>query len=208
MKKKYYLYHFAGYVLLAIIIYFAVDLETFTDHLSKISLFAAIVLIMAATIDRFTMAIKWMHLCSALNIGSGYFLFLKIYYVATFLGYCLPTSFGSEVYKAARLSRFEKSHDVLASIFMEKIIGVFSHVTLAWTGVLYITFNLNNENSSTLFYILTGFTAAAIIVTWASLHSTIQGKIVKLLQRLKIGKYIEKLTAAYSGYKNHRQILI
>lgn len=208
MKNKYNLYHFAGYVLLAIIIYFAVDIETFIDNLSKISLSTAIILIIVATIDRFTMAIKWMHLCSALNIMSSYLQFLKIYYVTTFLGYCLPTTIGGEVYKAARLSRFEKSHDVLASMFMEKIIGVFSTVTFAWAGGLYITFNLSSENSTTLFYILTGFTVAAIIVTWASLHSAVQEKILKLLDRFKIGKYFEKVIAAYSGYKNHPQILM
>lgn len=207
MKIKYNLFHLAGYILLAFIIYFTVDLETFIVHLNKISLSAAIILIIVATIDRLTMAAKWMHLCSALNITSGYFQFLKIYYVATFLGYCLPTSIGGEVYKAARLSRLEKSHDVLASMFMEKIVGVFSTVTFAWAGVLYITLNLSSENSATLFYILTGFTITALLVTWASLHTVIQEKIAKLLYRFRIGKYIEKLTTAYTGFKNHQKVI-
>lgn len=207
MKNKYKLYHLAGYLLLAMIIYFAIDLETLISNLNKISLPAVIILIIVATVDRFTMAIKWMHLCSALHMNASYFQFLKIYYVASFLGYCLPTSIGGEVYKAARLSRIEKSHDVLASMFMEKIVAVFSTVSFAWAGVLYITFNLSSENSSTLFYILTGFTIAALLTTWASFHSAIQEKIIKLLSRFRIAKYIEKLTTAYSGYKNHRQII-
>ncbi len=102
-------YHFSGYVLLAIIIYFAVDVEAFIDQLSKISLSATIILIIVATRDRFTMAMKWMHLCSALNIMSSYFQFLKIYYVATFPGYCLPTSIGGEVYKAENYPDSKKS---------------------------------------------------------------------------------------------------
>lgn len=207
MKNKYKLFHFAGYLLLAFIIYFTVDLETFIEHLHKISLSAAIALIIVATLDRFTMAIKWMHICSALNMTTSYFQFLKMYYVATFLGYCLPTSIGGEVYKAARLSRFEKSHDVLASMFMEKIIGIFSTVSFAWAGVLYITFNLNNESSSTLFYILTGFTVTALLVSWASLHPTVHEKIIKLLGKFRLRKYIEKLTNAYSEFKNHQQTL-
>lgn len=207
MKNNYKLYHIVGYILLALIIYFYVDLETFIDHLNRISFSAAIALIFVATIDRFTMAAKWMHLCSALNISTGYFKFLKIYYVATFLGYCLPTSIGGEVYKAARLSRSEKSHDVLASMFMEKIIGVFSTVSFAWAGVLYITFNINCENSDTLFYILTGFTVAAIVVTWASLHSTVQQKTINFLSGFRLEKYFKKLTTAYSDYKNKQRVI-
>ena len=151
---------------------------------------------------------KWMHLCSALNMTTGYLQFLKIYYVTTFLGYSLPTVIGGEVYKAARLSSFEKSHDVLASMFVEKIIGVFSTISFAWAGVLYITFNLGKENSATLFYILTGLTVTAILVTWISLLPVMQEKVILLLSRFKIGKYIEKLTTAYSSYKNQRRIII
>lgn len=205
--NKHHLYHIIGYLLLATIIYFAVDLETLISNLEMISLAAAVILVIAATVDRFTMAVKWMHLCSALHMTASYTQFLKIYYVASFLGYCLPTSIGGEVYKAARLSRTENSHDVLASMFVEKIVAVFSTVSFAWAGVLYITFNKGSENSSTLFYILTGFTIAAIFITWASLHSVIQEKIIKLLGRFRFAKYIEKLTAAYSGYKNHPQTI-
>ena len=208
MKNKYNLYHIAGYVLLASIIYFFVDLEKFIDDLNSISLFSAIILIIAVTIDRFMMAMKWMHLCSALNMTSSYFQFLKIYYVTTFLGNWLPISIGGEVYKAARLSRFEKSQDVLASMFVEKIIGFFSSLTFAWSGLFYITFNLSNENLVTLFYILTGFTVTAIIVIWASLHSNIQEIFLKLLDRFKIGKYIRELSTAYSSYKDHSEVLI
>lgn len=138
---------------------------------------------------------------------TGYLQFLKIYYVTTFLGYTLPTVIGGEIYKAARLSRFEKSHDVLASMFVEKIIGVFSTISFAWVGVLYITYNLDNENAVTLFYILTGLTITALLVTWVSLHPVIQGKLIQLLSRFRIKRYIEKLTTAYSSYKSHRRII-
>lgn len=207
MKNQYKLFQFGGYILLGLIIYFTVDLQTFIENLNKISLTATTILIMLATIDRFTMAAKWKHLCSALDFSTGYLQYLKIYYVATFLGYCLPTSIGGEVYKAARLSRFEKSPDVLASMFVEKIVGVFSTVSFAWAGVLYITFNLSNENSATLFYILTSFTIAAILVTWASLHPALQSRIINQIDKYKIGKYIEKLSTTYSGYRKHPRVV-
>jgi hypothetical protein len=165
IKSKF--FHIAGYILLASFIYYSVDLEELAGHIYKISPVSAFILILVATIDRFIMAAKWMHISSALKFTTHYFQFVKIYYVATFLGYCLPTTFGAEVYRAARLGRSEQSQDVLASMFMEKIIGVFSTVVFAWAGVLYITFNLSNENSTTLFYILTGCTVAALFITWA-----------------------------------------
>ncbi|MDX2505061.1 MAG: lysylphosphatidylglycerol synthase transmembrane domain-containing protein [Gammaproteobacteria bacterium] len=207
MINKYKLYHIAGYLLLALIIYFAVDPATLFDDLKKISLPVAIILILVATIDRFTMAAKWMQLCSALNFSTRFFQYLKMYYVATFLGYCLPTSLGGEVYKAARLSRFEQSHDVLASMFMEKIVAVFSTVSFAWAGVLYITFNLTSEKSAILFYILAGFTVTALLATWASMHPLVQGKIISLLSKYRIGKYFEKLTSAYSSYKQQLEVI-
>jgi uncharacterized membrane protein YbhN (UPF0104 family) len=93
-------------------------------------------------------------------------------------------------------------------MFVEKIIGVFSTISFAWAGVLYITFNLGKENSATLFYILTGLTVTAILVTWISLLPVMQEKVIQLLSRFKIGKHIEKLTTAYSSYKNQRRIII
>ena len=193
----------AGYLLLAVIIYYTVDFSAFLDQLNRISASAVAILVAIATLDRFTMALKWKQLCAALGIQSGFYRFLKIYYVATFLGYCLPTSLGGEVYKAVRLSKFEKNHDVVASMFMEKIIGIFSTVTFAWLGVLYIAFNFGGENAGTLFYILIGFTIAAIVATWASLHAGIQEKILGLLGKSRFSRFIEKLTTSFSGYKNH-----
>jgi uncharacterized protein (TIRG00374 family) len=207
--KKYYKYfHIAGYILLAVIIYFTVDFRNFADHLEMISLSAVIILVVIATLDRFAMAIKWKHLCSVLNINSGFFRFLKIYYVATFLGYCLPTSLGGEVYKAVRLSKFEKNHDVVASMFMEKIIGIFSTVAFAWAGVLYIAFNSGGKNSSTLFYILIGFTITAILATWISLHASVQNKVLGWFGSSRVSKFIEKLTASFSEYKNHFGVIV
>ena len=208
MKNKIKIFHFAGYLLLGAIIYFTIDLKTFIENLSKISLSTAALLILAATVDRFAMAAKWKQLCSVLNFTTGFSQYLKIYYVATFLGYFLPTSIGGEVYKAARLSRFETSHDVLASMFVEKVVAVFSTVSFAWAGVLYITFNLNNNNSATLFYILSGFTIAAIVITAASLHDALQERVIQLLEKFKFGKYIKKLSTTYSGYKKHPQAVL
>lgn len=194
-------------MLLAIVVYFTVDLRKFTDHLAMISASALMLLVIIATLDRFVMALKWQQLCAALKMTSGYIRFLKMYYVATFLGYCLPTSLGGEVYKAVRLSKFENNHDVVASMFMEKIIGIFSTVSYAWIGVLYIAFKYGGENSSQLFYILVGFTVTSIIVTWASLHATVQKKALSLLGNNRIAKYAEKLTASFSDYKNHQGVI-
>ena len=207
MNKKYKYFHIAGYILLAVIIYFTVDFRNFSDHLEMISVNAAVFLVAIATVDRFAMALKWKQLCAVLKIKSGFFRFLKIYYVATFLGYCLPTSLGGEVYKAVRLSKFEKNHDVVASMFMEKIIGIFSTVTFAWIGVLYIAFNFGGENSTTLFYILIGFTISAMVITWASLHATVQDKVLGWLGKSRFSKFIEKLSVSFSDYKNHAGVI-
>ena len=197
----------AGYLLLAVIIYFTVDFRTFVDQLNRISTKAVIFLVVIATIDRFVMAIKWQQLGMALGMLSGFGRYLKMYYVATFLGYCLPTSLGGEVYKAVRLSRFEKNHDVVASMFMEKIIGIFSTVAFAWIGVLYIAFNFGGENSGTLFYILIGFTFTAMVVTWASLHAGVQEKVLGLLGKSRISKFIGKLSDSFSDYRNHPGVI-
>ncbi len=76
-------------------------------------------------------------------------------------------------------------------MFMEKIIGVFSTVTFAWAGVLYITFNLSKENSATLFYILTGLYNRRHHRYMSITTPRCTGKILKLLDRFKIGKYFE-----------------
>jgi uncharacterized membrane protein YbhN (UPF0104 family) len=193
------LYHLLGYILLTIVIYYTVDFESFTVNLKQVSLPAILVLLILATADRFTMAFKWMHLCTALNLDPKFSRFLKIYYVASFLGYCLPTTLGGEAYKAARLSRYEDGHKVFASMFMEKIIGVFSTVFFAWAGSIYISFSLPNENSALLLYGLLGLTTLAVGATWASLHTGLQSIIIKISSRFRIGKTLEKLTVAYSS---------
>lgn len=207
MNNKYKYFHIAGYILLAIIVYLTVDFRKFIDHLGMISVNAVILLVFIATLDRFVMALKWKQLCDALKMSSKYVRFLKMYYVATFLGYCLPTSIGGEVYKAVRLSKFENNHDVVASMFMEKIIGIFSTVSFAWIGVLYIASNFGGENSRMIFYILIGFTGVAAIITWASLHATVQEKVLGLLGNNRVSTYVEKLSASFSDYKNHLGII-
>lgn len=193
-----------GYILLATIIYNTVDYVTFAKQIKQFTTPTILILLTVATVDRFVMAYKWMHLCVALKLEAKFSRFLKMYYVASFLGYCLPTSLGAEAYKAARLSRYENGHKVFASMFMEKIVGIFATVSYAWVGVLYLSFSIEASNSCLLFYILIGVSIFALGATWASMHPGMQNIIISLGGRIGIAKSLKKLTEVYGSYKTQK----
>ena len=187
--------------------YYTVDLESFLTSLKKISIPLIVALLLVGNADRFLMAYKWWHLCQALNMTTPFSLYVKLYYISSFLSYAVPSAVGGEVYRAIRLSRGEESHNVLASIFMEKIIGILSVVSFAWVGVLYLLQSQSSEKMDLIFYILLVFSVIFISIALLAMHVRVQAFFITFLQKYKFSTYLEKLSKSYSEFRYNKSVL-
>ena len=78
-------------------LYYFVDFKAFKGHLLALNLWVLTLVLVMATVDRFSMAYKWMHLSRAISVELPFNVYLALYYVASFLNYCLPSTLGGEL---------------------------------------------------------------------------------------------------------------
>ena len=96
---------------------------------------AAVLLVL---FDRALMAERWIHLLCIIDPGARPRLarLLKIFFVSTFVGTFLPASIGSDAVRAYSLSRENVSGaDAIASVFMDRMLGVASLLMMGVAGL-------------------------------------------------------------------------
>jgi acetyltransferase-like isoleucine patch superfamily enzyme/uncharacterized membrane protein YbhN (UPF0104 family) len=155
-----------------------------------------------AVFARFLMAVKWRHLCTALDIRAPLREWVAAYFAASFLGYFLPTSLGGDVYRGWRLTRATSNGPaVVASLVMEKLIGVVAVIAFAWAGLVHLVTSGTAPQSRAVFLALGGVTAAALLASLVSLAPPIH--------RL-LGSFgpVAKLSASYARFASRGGILL
>jgi glycosyltransferase 2 family protein len=96
---------------------------------------AAVVLVLA---DRSLMAYRWVVLLCTVEPASRPPLaaVMRIFFVSTFVGTFLPASVGGDAVRAYSLARLGvRAEDAVASVFMDRILGVASIITVAAIGL-------------------------------------------------------------------------
>jgi len=96
---------------------------------------AAVVLVF---VDRALMAERWIHLLCIIDRGARPRLarLLEIFFVSTFVGTFLPASIGGDAVRAYSLSRENVSGaDAVASVFMDRMLGVASLLLMGVAGL-------------------------------------------------------------------------
>jgi uncharacterized protein (TIRG00374 family) len=97
------------------------------------------VAVLLVLVDRALMAYRWVVLlCTvdrALRPSLG--ALLRIFFVSTFVGTFLPASVGSDAVRAFSLAKLNvRGGDAVASVFMDRILGVASLLLMALIGLL------------------------------------------------------------------------
>jgi uncharacterized protein (TIRG00374 family) len=90
-------------------------------------------------LDRFSMAHKWNILLRARNCRLSHWAAFRIYLASGFIGYVIPSSVGSDIFRAARLSLAGRSvSQVSATIVLERVLGLLAILTLSSVGLLFV----------------------------------------------------------------------
>ena len=96
---------------------------------------AAILLVLA---DRLLMAYRWVILLNALDEGRRPPLgaVIRIFFISTFVGTFLPASIGGDAVRAYSLAKLDvPAGDAVASVFMDRMLGVASLLLMALVGL-------------------------------------------------------------------------
>jgi len=99
---------------------------------------AAVMLVLA---DRTLMALRWIALLAPLAPGTrpSTATLMRIFFVSTFVGSFLPMSVGSDAVRAWGLSREGiTTHESLASVLMDRLLGVVSLLIMAAAGLMVV----------------------------------------------------------------------
>ena len=89
--------------------------------------------------DRIFMAYRWLGLLSSLGraLRPPFHVLMRIFFISTFVGTFLPASVGGEAFRAFSLTRHHVSGpDAIASVFMDRMMGVLSVLILGGGGLL------------------------------------------------------------------------
>ena len=166
---------------LLLILFFWIDFDQIKNSLIEaeyLYLSSALIII---TLDRFLMGWKWKLLLRVKNIKISVFHATKIYYISNFLGLFLPPTVGTDLVRAYCLSKKEsKTHDIFASMVMERLIGFWGIFVAGLFGCFYF-FNFVSVDSIDIFTI-------SIIVGVLALATTVGFFISMSRRSIKIDK--------------------
>jgi len=198
----------AGFLILGLIAWRVIDFGEFVRILRGLTPAWIAGLIGVCTVDRLLMGLKWRHLASAFGLGVRTGEYLKAYYAASFLGYCMPTTLGGDLYRGYRISRLSgRTPEVVASMVMEKLVGLTTNVLMAWVGLAFLVGAGVAPGSATIFQILFAATGVGLLVIAASFHEGVLRFGESLAGKIKLGRPVSKLTGAYRRYRSERTVL-
>jgi uncharacterized protein (TIRG00374 family) len=132
----------APWILMAVVVALMVhflDLHSILaafDDLEPVAIALTVVLYL---LDRFSMAYKWNLLLRARNCWLSHWAAFRIYLASGFVGYVIPASVGSDVFRATRLSIAGRSASkVSASIVLERVLGLLAILTVSSVGLVLV----------------------------------------------------------------------
>ena len=130
-------------------------------------------------LDRFSMAHKWNILLRARNCWLSHWAAFRLYLASGFVGYVIPASVGSDVFRAARLSLAGRSvSKVSATIVLERVLGLLAILTLSCIGLVFIVLDGRDELLPLL-----GAVAAALLVGSVLTAMSMSDRLYRVLRR-------------------------
>jgi uncharacterized protein (TIRG00374 family) len=197
-------------IVLVVIIFKVIDFSSVGNAIVHADLRWGILVLALALADRYLMAFKWAALLRSQGTPYSDWEAFKVYMSATFLGTVLPTSVGSDVYRAVRATLGGHQMNVItASIVLERVLGMLAVALLSLSGLALLIGHLD-ERFRALFGVVAIFTALLLIAIRVSVDAKTYVLITKLigkLQRFKPVRIFMDLHSAYMAFSRNRVAL-
>ena len=180
-------------------------------HASPGPLLVAVALIVA---DRALMALRWLWLLGpfsrradgshSVHLGTA----LHVFFVSTFVGTFLPASIGSDAVRATAMNRAGvPMADAVASVFMDRVLGILSLLIMAVAG-LWVAPALPAQEAVTVALIVTalgcGAVAGAVFSPRAALLLT---AVLRRLPGTRLHRAGAAVLEAVQRYAAHHRLL-
>jgi uncharacterized protein (TIRG00374 family) len=186
-------------VVIALLLYL-LDLDATVDAFDDLEPVAVVLTVMLFSLDRFSMAYKWNILLRARGCFLSHWAALRIYLASGFVGYVIPASVGSDVFRAARLSVAGRSgSSVSATIVLERVLGLLAILTLSCVGSVLVVLQGRSD-----FLPLLGAVIAALFVgtvlTGMSMSARLYQMLRRATERFSSNKIVKMLHGLHSEY--------
>ncbi len=96
--------------------------------------------VLLVLVDRALMAYRWVVLLCIIDPAERppFIEVMRIFFVSTFVGTFLPASIGGDAVRAYRMARLKvRGGDAVASVFMDRMLGVASILVMAAVGLMF-----------------------------------------------------------------------
>ena len=191
-------------VILAILA-MAIDMRASAQAIGQIDpRYLAAVLALVA-VDRAVMILRWILLLRARRIAIATGHAIRLFLVSSFIGSFLPAGVGGDAARAYGLARDTASgSDAVASVAVDRLLGVLSLVVMAILGV--IAWTPEGPNAWRIAGAIVALTAASGAVFWA--NELLRWVIPDHRHDRFFTRRLLKVADAVGRYRGHRGVLL
>lgn len=170
-------------------------------------------LLLLATLDRVLMGLKWGLLLHLLDVRLPFTRAVRLFYQGCFVGAFMPVHIGGDLLRAYWVAREERGsgHRVLASLVMERLLGLVSAANVALLGGVLLARQLAPGHGPALIglgvLVAAGGNALFALSLAARTHGFVLGRLGRL-SGSKLGGMLHRFYAAYAAFGRRRRGLL
>ena len=193
----------APWILMAVVVVLMVhflDLHATLAAFNDIEPIAVVLTVALFLLDRFSMAYKWNFLLRARNCWLSHWAAFRIYLASGFVGYVIPASVGSDVFRAARLSMAGRSGtSVSATIILERVLGLLAILALSTVGLVLVVLRGRSDLLPLLGAVGATFCVGTVL-TAISMSTRLYQMLRRMTARFGDNKIVKTLHTMHNEY--------
>lgn len=179
-----------------------------TTNATVLPLLAAVGLVL---LDRALMAWRWLVLLRPIKAETlaPFGTILRIFFVSTFLGTFLPGSIGGDAVRAYRLSRHQvPAGDAVASVFVDRMLGVLSLLLMTPLGLLFAYDLAANTEIMLALMVTTGGCIATAFIIFSDRAELLAARLLQTLPWHRVRRAGEAVVGSMRRYGPHHRSLV
>jgi uncharacterized protein (TIRG00374 family) len=162
-------------------------------------------------IDRALMAYRWVELLCTINPGERppMAAIMRIFFVSTFVGTFLPASVGGDAVRAYSLSRWNvRAGDAIASVFMDRMLGVASILIMAVAGLLIVRDLAASPIVVAALLATAGLCAATVLLIFSERLAAMAARLLSMVPIEAVHRIGTRIIDSVRKYANHPRPLL
>ncbi|HKB11145.1 MAG TPA: lysylphosphatidylglycerol synthase transmembrane domain-containing protein [Vicinamibacterales bacterium] len=156
-------------------------------------------------VDRTLMACRWLLLLCIIDRADRPPLAetMRIFFVSTFVGTFLPASIGADAVRAYGMTRLNvRGRDAVASVFMDRMLGVASILVMAAVGLMLARDLAGNRPIVLALIVAGGACAATLLVVFTDAAAALAARAIRVLPA-RLHGFAEGLVGSIRRYSTH-----